>query len=155
MSPETTAPRPRQVTFASYLVIASSVLLVLSVFERLAGLRSLESRDAVERFVSQPPGSDLGVGVEAVLDIVRTVSMAAAALGAAAAVLGYYVLQGNRSARVGLTVLAVPLVLCGLVTGGFLASVVAASVAMLWLAPARLWFAGKTAPVAPSPMAPP
>src|SRR6476620_8893478 len=116
MSSGTTAPRPGQVTLASYLVIASSVLLVLSVFERLATLRTLESRSAVERFVSRPPGSDIGMGVEAVLDIVRTVSMTAAALAAAAAVLGDHVLKGNRSARVGLTVLAVPLVLCGLVT---------------------------------------
>ena len=43
-----------------------------------------------------------------------------------------------------------PLFLCGLVTGGFLASVVAASVAMLWLAPARHWFAGTTPEPVPS-----
>jgi hypothetical protein len=49
---------------------------------------------------------------------------------------------------VGLSILALPLFLCGLVTGGFLASVVAASVAMLWLAPSRHWFAGTTPPVA-------
>ena len=154
MSTETTAPRPRQVTLAASLVMAASVLLVLSVFERLGSLRSLESRTSIQRFLSEPPGSSLGLGTEAVLDIVRTVSMVAAGLATAAAILGYHVLKRNRAARVGLSVLVLPLFLCGLVTGGFLSSVVAASVAMLWLAPARHWFSGEAPPVAPGPAPP-
>jgi hypothetical protein len=152
MPPET--ERPRQVTLAAFLVIGASVLLVASVFERLGTLRSLESRTAVQRFLSEPPGSNLGIGTETVLEILRTVSMVAAGLATAAAILGYHVLKRNRSARVALTVLAVPLFMCGLVTGGFLASVVAASSAMLWLAPARLWFSGETVPGAEHPVAP-
>jgi hypothetical protein len=131
------------VTLAAFLVIVASLLLVASVFERLGSLHSLESRTAVERFLREPPGSDLGLGTEAALDILRTLSMVAAGLATAAAILGYHVLKRNKAARVGLTVLALPLFLCGLVTGGFLASVVAASVAMLWLAPARHWFSGE------------
>jgi hypothetical protein len=138
------APRPRQVTLAASLVMAASVMLVLSVFERLGGLRSLESRESVERFLSKPPGSDLGIGLESALSIMRSVSMVAAALATAAAILGWHVLRRNRAARIWLSILALPLFLCGLVTGGFLASVVAASVAMLWLAPARHWFDGTT-----------
>jgi hypothetical protein len=138
-SPEE-APRPRQVTLAGSLVMAASAMLVASVFERLGNLRSVESRSAIERFLSQPPGSDLGLGMESVLDILYTVSMVAAGLGTAAAILGFHVLKRNRSARVALSILALPLFLCGLVTGGFLASVVAVSVAMLWLAPSRHWF---------------
>ena len=138
------APRPRQVTLAGSLVIAASVMLVLSIFERLGDLRSLESRTAVERFLSEPPGSDLGLGLESALTIMRSVSMVAAGLATAAAILGWHVLKRNRAARVWLSILALPLFLCGLVTGGFLASVVAASVAMLWLAPARHWFDGTT-----------
>ncbi len=137
-------PRPRQVTLAAALVMGASAMLVLSVFERLGSLRSVDSREAIERFVSEPPGSDLGLGVESVLDLLYVVSMIAAALGTAAAILGFYVLKRNRSARIGLSVLALPLFVCGLVTGGFLASVVAASVAMLWLTPSRHWFAGTT-----------
>jgi len=141
--------RPRQVTLAAWLVIAASVLLVLSVFERLGDLHSLESRTAIERLVSEPPWSDLGLGVESALTFVRTVSMVAAGLATAAAILGYHALKRNRAARIGLTVLAIPLFLSGLVTGGFLASVVAASIAMLWLQPARGWFVpGSARPVA-------
>ncbi len=137
-------PRPRQVTLAAALVMGASAMLVLSVFERLGNLRSVDSREAIERFVSEPPGSDLGLGVESVLDLLYVVSMIAAGLGTAAAILGFYVLKRNRSARIGLSLLALPLFVCGLVTGGFLASVVAASVAMLWLTPSRHWFAGTT-----------
>lgn len=138
------APRPRQVTLAGSLVMAASVMLVLSVFERLGDLRSLESRTAIERFLSEPPGSDLGLGLESALAITRSISMVTAGLATAAAILGWHVLKRNRAARVWLSILALPLFLCGLVTGGFLASVVAASVAMLWLAPARHWFDGTT-----------
>jgi hypothetical protein len=154
-TPEPGQPtRPRQVTLAASLVMAASVLLVASVFERLADLRSVENRQAVENFLSQPPGSDLGLGTESVLDLLYTVSMVAAGLATAAAILGFHVLKRNRGARVGLTILALPLFLCGLVTGGFLASVVAASVAMLWLTPSRHWFDGTTpAPAVASPPA--
>jgi hypothetical protein len=162
-------PRPRQVTMAAALVMGASGMLVVSVFERLGDLRSIESRLAIEEFINQPPGSDLGLDLESVLDILYVVSMVAAGLATAAAILGFHVLKRNRSARLGLSVLAAPLFLCGLVTGGFLASVVAASVAMLWLSPARHWFAVTTpepvpsvpssattsAPPPPAPTAPP
>ena len=143
-------PRPRQVTLAAALVMGASGMLVVSVFERLGDLRSIESRLAIEEFINQPPGSDLGLDLESVLDILYVVSMLAAGLATAAAILGFHVLKRNRSARLGLSVLAVPLFLCGLVTGGFLASVVAASVAMLWLSPSRHWFAGTTPEPVPS-----
>ncbi len=146
MTPTKPDPRPRQVTLSATLVIAGSVLLVLSIFERLGDLRSLETRTDIQRFLSEPPGSDLGVGLESVLTLMRTVSMVAAGLATAAAILGYHVLKRNRGARIGLGVLAIPLFLCGLVTGGFLASVVAASVAMLWLQPSRSWFHGDQPP---------
>ena len=131
-------------TLAAALVMGASGMLVVSVFERLGDLRSIESRLAIEEFINQPPGSDLGLDLESVLDLLYIVSMVAAGLATAAAILGFHVLKRSRSARIGLSVLALPLFLCGLVTGGFLASVVAASVAMLWLSPARHWFAGTT-----------
>ncbi len=156
MTSPATPSRPRQVTLASWLVIAASVMLVLSVFEQLGDLRSLESRTAIERFLSEPPWRDLGIGLESALAMVRTISMVAAGLATAAAILGYHALKRNRAARIGLSVLAVPLFLSGLVTGGFLASVVAASIAMLWLQPARGWFTGDASPTAraTSPSAP-
>ena len=163
MSEPTTTSRPRQVTLVAWLTMVGSAFVVLLVFDRLAGLHTLDTRESVERFLAEPPGSDLGVSVDGVLTLIRTLAMVAAGCATAAAILGYQVLRRSRSARLGLTVLAVPLFLTGMVTGGFVSSLVAASAVMLWLQPARDWFDGVTrrasaavpAPaVVPAPAAP-
>lgn len=128
--------------------MAGSVIVVGLVFDRIAGLHTLETREAVQSFLSEPPGSDLGVGVDGVLTLIRTSAMVAAGCATAAAILGYHVLRRSRGARLALTVLAVPLFLTGMVTGGFVAAVVAASAVMLWLQPSRDWFDGTTRPPA-------
>ena len=153
MESPSSPPRPRQVTLAAWLIMAGSALVVLMVFDRIIGLHTLETRESVQKFLSEPPGQDLGLGVDGVLSIIRTVAMVAAGCATAAAILGYQVLRRSRSARLALTVLALPLFVCGMVTGGFLSSVVAAASLMLWLQPSRDWFNGVTreAPTAPTP----
>ncbi len=135
------------------MIIVGSFLVVVSAVEVVTGLRSLETRESVETFLSEAP-STLGLDVEQVLQILRATALVTAACAAAAAVLGWHVLQRNRGARVGLTVLAVPLFLSGLVTGGFTSSLVAAASLLLWLQPARNWFAGKPAPAVPDQRVP-
>lgn len=144
MTAPTRPPRPRQVTLAAWLIMLGSAFVVLTVFERVTGLHSLESQESVRKFLAEPPGSDLGLGMQSVLDILHAVALVAGACAAAAAVLGFYVLQGSRSARVALAVLALPLFLGGLVAGGFMSSVVVAASVMLWFQPARDWFNGVT-----------
>ena len=56
-------PRPRQVTLSAWLIMVGSVLVVVMVFDRMAGLHSLETRESVQKFLSEPPGDDLGMGV--------------------------------------------------------------------------------------------
>lgn len=146
--------RPRQVTLAGWLTMLGSVFVVLLVFDRVAGLHSIETRESVERFLAEPPGRDLGLGVDGVLSILRTLALVAGGCATAAAILGWHVLKRSRSARLGLTILAVPLFLTGMVTGGFVSSVVAASAVMLWLQPARDWFDGITRQPAAAPSAP-
>lgn len=153
MSDPEPGSRPRQVTLAGWLAMGGSALVVLLVFDRLAGLHTLETRAAVEKFIAEPPGSDFGVSVDAVLDGIRLLAMVTAGCATAAAVLGYHVLRRNRAARLALTVVAVPLFLAGLVTGGFVSTIVAASVVMLWLQPSRDWFDGITR-AQPTPVAP-
>jgi hypothetical protein len=140
------------VTLVAWLTMVGSVIVVLLVFDRIAGLHTLETRQSVEKFLAEPPGSDLGVGVDGVLSVIRTLAMVTAGCATAAAILGYQVLRRSRSARLALTVLAVPLFFAGLVTGGFVSSLVAASAAMLWLQPAREWFGDspRVAPAAPA-----
>lgn len=135
-------PRPRQVTFTAGLIIGGSVLLVFSVFESISGLRSLATREAVEEFLAEPPGNGMGLSVENVLTMLRVASMVAAACAVAMAILGIQIFKRSHSARIALSVLAVPLMVTGLTTGGVLAPVVTVAVVMLWMQPARDWFAG-------------
>lgn len=144
--------RPRQVTLAAWMIILGSVFVVFTVYEMVAGLRSLESREAVQDFLSQPPGDGLGISLETALAVMKAAGMVAAGCATAAAVLGVYVLRRNRQARVALTVLAAPLFLSGLVAGGFMSALVAAASVMLWLSPAREWFDGRPIPQRPDPL---
>jgi hypothetical protein len=144
-----TLPRPRQVTMAGWMIIGGSVLVVATVFETVTNLNTLETREAVSQFLSEPPGQGLGLDVPGALLVLRTVSMVAAGCAAVAAVLGFHVLRRNRSARLGVTVVAIPLFFTGMVSGGFLSSVVAASALLLWLEPARNWFDGVAPPRTP------
>jgi hypothetical protein len=64
-------------------------------------------------------------------------------------VLGVHVLRRSRRARLGLTVLAVPLFLGGLATGGFLTSLVAAAATLLWIGPSSAWLERRPIPEAP------
>lgn len=145
------AGRPRQVTLAGWMLMAGSALAVLLVADRLAGLHSLESRQAVEQFLSREPGSGLGLDVDGALGLIRTAAMVTAGCATAAGILGYQVLRRSRSARLAVSLLAVPIFLAGMVTGGFVTSVIAASAAILWLQPARAWFDGTTPPERPAP----
>jgi hypothetical protein len=151
-----TQTRPRQTTFAGGMIVLGSVFLLLTVWESVTSLRGIESRESVEEFVSEPPGSDLGLTVEGTLQILRAVATVAGVCAAVAAVLGVYALRGHRPARIGLSVLAVPLFLSGIVAGGFMSSIVAVAIALLWVSPSREWFRGdpipdRTPPVAPRP----
>ena len=141
--------RPRQVTWAAWMIMLGSAFVVVTAYEVIAQMRSLESREAIEEFLAEPPGDGLGLSVESVLRALHASAMVAAGCATAAAVLGFYVLRRHRGARVGLGVLAVPLFLSGVVTGGFMSSLVAVAAAMLWLQPARDWFDGKTPPAPP------
>ena len=142
MSEPSSLQRPRQVTLAAWMVIGGSVLLVGGVFEQISTLHRLETRESVSKLLSEPPFAGLGLELESAITIMRTMSMVAAGCAAATAILGFHVLKRNRAARLALTLVAVPLFLSGVVVGGFLSSLVAASAAMLWLAPSRDWFDG-------------
>ena len=80
-------------------------------------------------------------------------------LATAAGILGYQVLRRSRSTRLcAVRAQRYTVALTGMVTGGFVSSVVAASAAMLWLQPARDWFDGINRPKAEAravPAAPP
>jgi len=133
--------RPPQVTLAGSVVMFASVLVVLTVWDSVANLRSLETREGIESFLAEPMGSGLGLDVEGIIRLLHISGLVAGTCAAATAVLGWFVMRRDKGARLALAVLAVPLFLTGLVAGGFASSFVAAAAAMLWLSPAREWFA--------------
>ena len=140
-----TPARPTQVTVAAWMIMVGSIFVVLLVWDRIAGLHSLDTRKALEPLLDDQRLKDAGIQMNDLLVVIRVVSMVAAGCAAAMVVLGYQTLQRSRGARLALTVLAVPLFVSGLATGGYVSSAVAAAVGTLWLGPARLWFDGKVA----------
>ncbi len=143
---DTPLPRPRQVSFSGWSIIAGSVLTILYAFQRVSLLGSLESQQSVLDFVSTSPGKGLGLSVDEVQTAIRLMCLVAGGTAAATAILGWYVMAPSRSARVVLSVLAPVLFVAGLTSGGLFSALVAAGVAMLWVQPARDYFNGK-APV--------
>ena len=131
---------------AGWLIMVGSVFALGLVVQRLSGLHTLENLESVQSFLATPPGSDLGVSTDSAITAIRTLLMVTAGCATAAGILGYQVLRRSRSARTAVTVLAVPLFLAGMATGGFVTSIVAASAAILWLQPARAWFDGRPLP---------
>ncbi|UUZ61501.1 hypothetical protein [Nocardioides sp. B-3] len=142
---KTTAARPRQTTMAGVMVMLAAVFVVLAAFDRVARLRSLETRESLERVIDDLPGG-FSPSVESVIRVSHVVAIVAALCAVAAVALGWQVLQGSRQARTILSVLAVPIFVTGLVAGGFMSSIVTVATLMLWLSPSREWFAGKPIP---------
>ena len=131
---------------AGWVTILGSVLVILSVFAQIGSLDSLDTRRGIEELLENPPLDALDLEVTSVLDVVRLLATVTGALAAATAILGWQVMQRSRSARLALTVLAVPLFLLGFVTGGFATSLVAAAAVILWLQPSRAWVNGDPVP---------
>lgn len=143
MSEQKHPARPRQVTTAGVMGVVGSTLLVLSLFDALHRLRSVEMREEVDKFLAEPPGDGLGVSAGWVLDALHGLVLFNGALAAAAAVLAVYVFQRNHAARIGFSVAAGLLLLTSPFSGGAMAMIVAFAAVMLWGRPARDWFAGR------------
>jgi len=144
---ETKLIRPGQVTLAGWMVMIGSAIVVLTCFDQVSGFQTVDRREAIAKFVSEPPGDGLGLDVDGAIVLLRVLAMVTAGLATTALILGWHILQRHRQSRLALTVVAVPLFFTGIVTGGFFSSLVAASALMLWSAPARDWFDG----VVPAP----
>ena len=138
-----TPARPRQVTLSAAVAIASCAVLVLTLFDTMARVRSADMRDSVRNFLTKPPGDWLGVDTDQVLGLLRLLVLFSGALAAAGVVLGVYALQRHRGARIGLSVVAGLLLFSATFVTGFLPVVVAVCATMLWSREARDWFDGR------------
>lgn len=136
---------------AGTMVMLSAAFVVISVWDTVSRLRSIETRESIEKFLADAPGKDLNLSVENMIQVLHGISVVAALTSVAAVALGWQVLQRSRQARVILSILAVPIFFTGLVAGGFMSALVAVATAMLWLSPSREWFAGLPIPESTKP----
>ena len=147
-----TEQRPPQVTLASGIVMFASFMVLVTAWEQVSTIGSLETQESIRDVLAESPFSSLGLDVNSASDLLRYACMVAAAAACATGILGWYVRKPDRSARLGLTIFAIPVFVTGLAAGGLAGSFVAAGAAMLWMAPAREWFAtGRWTPPAPAP----
>jgi hypothetical protein len=137
------APRPGQATFAAWLIIGGSVILVGYAWQRISTLHTLEVQEQLQRVLKEPPFAGTGLGLEGLKTTIRVLCMVGAAAATASAILGVQALRRSTSARLALTMLAPLVLIGGFATAGFFAPMVVAGVAMLWLRPTRDWFAGR------------
>lgn len=135
--------RPRQVTVAGVMATVACVLLVVGLFDSMSEIRSTETQDSVEDFLSSAPGDRLGLDVDGVVDVLRGVVLFSGALAAAGAILAVYCLRRHRGARIGLSVVAVAMLFSTTFVAGLLPFVVALAASMLWRREARDWFDGR------------
>src|SRR4051794_31683996 len=109
MSESDGSARPRQLTLAGWFVVVASVMLLITVYSTLASLNSVDTRDRVTQWLSTPTGDGLGLSVAQALSGLRAALIVTGVSAAAAAVLGVFVLQRHRGARIGLSNIAVPI----------------------------------------------
>jgi hypothetical protein len=151
----TKAPaRPRQVTVAGVTAAAACLLLVVSLFDSMATVRSADMRGRVAKFLATPPGDGLGMSTDTVIDLLRAVVLVSGGLAAAGVVLAIFALQRHRGARVGLGVVGLLMLFSATFVSGILPLAVAVAAAMLWGREARDWYDGRQPRPVPAPSAP-
>src|SRR5687768_15270324 len=143
MSDSDPSARPRQLIVAGGFVIAASVILLLSVFDAITNLRSVETRDTVIEFLSTPLGEGLGLSIAQVLSATRVALMVTGLCAAASLVLGVFVFQRHHGARIALSIVAVPILVASLITapltGVLLGALIVGATVALWTGPAGDW----------------
>lgn len=144
MSTDDASARPGQVTLAGWTTAAASVVLVLAAFQAMGHLNTVDEREQLASALNSGSGRQLGISVAEATRMVRVGLYVLGLASVVTGVLGLYVLQRHRAARVVLTVAAVPVVLTSAFAGMLaLGAVVGVGAGLLWTEPARDWFAGR------------
>lgn len=144
MSHDAPGPRPRQVTIGGWVIAVASAMLVVTVYDAMANLHSVDTRNKITRELTTGSMKDLGISLTSALDVVRTALFIAGLAAVVTGILGVFVLQRHTTARIVLTVAAVPVVLTAPFAGGFLGVLIGGATGLLWTQEARDWFAGRT-----------
>ena len=121
---------------------AASVAMLLSVGESMAKLHTVDLRQSVAGFLDSQR-TTLNLDVDQALMLARIGLLVTGAASAATLVFAVFATRRDRSARVAMSVLAVPLLVCGVFVDPFLAGFIVAAAVLLWTRPAADWFAGR------------
>ena len=140
--------RPRQVTMAGWVGGVASAMMLASVFTVMPKLRSIGTRQAINEYLTTGAGKALGIDLDQALALARIGLFITAAAAAATLVFTVFVMRRDRQSRIALTVMALPILFCGVFVDPFLAGFILASIVLVWTRPASDWFAGR----APQPM---
>ena len=108
--------------------------------------RSAPGRD--QRYLTTRSGKALGIDLDQALALARIGLFVTGAAAAATLVFTVFVMRRDRQSRIALTVMALPILVCGVFVDPFLAGFILASIVLVWTRPASDWFAGR----APQPM---
>lgn len=138
--------RPRHTSFALWLVIVSGVVAVMTAYDAMAGLHSLDTREMLEDLVAEPAWAGTGITVATAREMMRWSALITGAGAVAAVILAAYCFKGERPYRLALSAIAVPVTFAGFPIGGFSTTVIGVSALMLWLQPSRAWFNGDPIP---------
>jgi hypothetical membrane protein len=124
--------------------VVGGVIATILLIGAAQQLYSSEMHDALAKAVADPRAKQLGLSVSDARTLARYAIMVMGVLSVSSVILGIFVLRRHRPARAVLTVLGIIVALVTVFAGptGWLVTLyVAASVAMLWSKPARVWFA--------------
>jgi hypothetical protein len=125
------------------VIAVASAMLIARVYDGMAGLRSVDTRDALTKALTTGVANGLDLSVADALSVMRVGLYVAGVAAVVTGILGIFVLQRHATARVVLTAAAVPVVLTAPLAGGFLGLLIGGATILLWSPPARDWFAGR------------
>lgn len=140
---------------AAWVGGGASLAMLVTVGDVMSKLNTVGLRESVAGFLASGSGTTLGVGLDQALLLARIGLLVTGATSAATLVLAVFASRRDRSARIAMSVLALPLLVCGVFVDPFLAGFVVAAVVLLWTRPARDWFAGRTPRPEPQRVRPP
>lgn len=149
MSPSDASARPSQVSVAGWAVTVASLVLVLSAFDAHGSLNSLAVRADLTHLIRSGFLKGFGLSLHDALELKRWAIYISAVAAVATGILGVFALKRDRSARIGLSIAAVPVVLAAPFVDGFFGVVIGFGAAALWAPDARDWYAGR--PITPRP----
>ncbi|MFW6868548.1 hypothetical protein ACOACQ_14235 [Nocardioides sp. CPCC 206347] len=136
-------PRPGHATIAGSLIIGGSIIVVLSAWERISTLRTLEVQEKLQTALGKPPMSGLGLTLDGYTSMLQVLCVIGAGAATAAAILGVQVFKRSTSARIALTLLAPLILVGGMAAADFFAAMLVFAILLLWLQPTRDWYAGR------------